>query len=1020
MATTVGYTTVRDARGELARLLRGVRNRWRLRVAMRGAAVVLGAGFVVLAVSALLLDQLRYEPGAVIALRLVLAAAVGALIAWFVARPLVRSAPDDRVALYVEEHEPSLQAALVSAVEVSAARAGAGTSDALARRVVEGAVERTRAIGADRRVEQDALRRTGGALAGVLLAVVLATALGPAVLRTGARALLLPWRDADSANPYGIAVTPGSVTVARGADLEIAAQLRGFASQDVEVAVRRGTGAWERVPMELKGAAAVGAAAGKGADSGATAGASADDSSTFALRLFDIDSTADYFVEANGVRSPVYRISVADLPTVKRLDLEYRFPAYTGLEPKVEEDGGDIAALKGTVVRVRAITTIPAGAGRLVVEGRDPIPMQPGADGVLAGDLPVERDGFYKVELQAADGRMVSGSLDYSIDVLADQPPTVSLSKPGRDVKVTALEEVFAEARASDDFGVSKLELVYSVNGGGEKAVPLSSGGGRGTKDLSAGHTFFLEEFGLKPGDFVSYYARAADRTGQTATTDIYFMQIRPFGQDYRQAEQGGGMQGGGAQDDSPGAMSERQRQIIAGTFKVERDRAGFTDKELRENLATLALAQGRLREQVEGLARRMVERGVAEADSGFRVIAEELPKAAEAMGEAEEQLGGRRPKQALGPEQKALQHLQRAEAAFREVRVSFNQQQGGGGGSQQQLSAEDLADLFELEADKLRNQYESVQRGQQRQQDNQVDEVMERLRQLAARQQQEDERMRRRASSARPQNQQGGGGGSSQRQLAEETEELARRLERLARENPTPELNETARRLKEAADAMRRASAANQEGSLGESAAAANRLQEARRLLENSRTGRLERDVKDALSRAEQLAEEQRDVGGETEKVTTGQGTPERAQRLGERKDALAGGVEELEQQLDRMARESRRDQPDAARKLQEAADAIRDNKVKEKIRYSKGFLRGRAPAEYARNFEGQIGENLDEVRQKIAEAAGSVGRSAQRDTSRALDRARDLVRGMESLDERMREQAGGRERGQQGREGQ
>src|SRR5829696_7385332 len=102
MATSVGYTPVPDARGELARLLRGVRNRWRLRVALRGAAVVLGAGFLALAASAFLLDRLHYEPGAVIALRLVLAATVGGLIAWFVALPLARRAPDERVALYVE------------------------------------------------------------------------------------------------------------------------------------------------------------------------------------------------------------------------------------------------------------------------------------------------------------------------------------------------------------------------------------------------------------------------------------------------------------------------------------------------------------------------------------------------------------------------------------------------------------------------------------------------------------------------------------------------------------------------------------------------------------------------------------------------------------------------------------------------------------------------------------------------------------------------------------------------------
>ena len=60
-------------------------------------------------------------------------------------------------------------------------------------------------------------------------------------------------------------------------------------------------------------------------------------------------------------------------------------------------------------------------------------------------------------------------SPQYTIDVLTDQPPTVSFAKPGRDTPASSIEEVFVEAQAEDDFGVRDLELVYSVNGGAEK-----------------------------------------------------------------------------------------------------------------------------------------------------------------------------------------------------------------------------------------------------------------------------------------------------------------------------------------------------------------------------------------------------------------------------------------------------------------------------------------------------------------------------------------------------------------------
>ena len=59
-------------------------------------------------------------------------------------------------------------------------------------------------------------------------------------------------------------------------------------------------------------------------------------------------------------------------------------------------------------------------------------------------------------------------------------------------------------------------------------------------------------------------------------------------------------------------------------------------------HLATLALAQGRLREQVEALVARIQARGIVQLDSSFQAIIEALPLAAEEMRVAEGLLGER------------------------------------------------------------------------------------------------------------------------------------------------------------------------------------------------------------------------------------------------------------------------------------------------------------------------------------------------------------------------------------------
>jgi hypothetical protein len=149
---------------------------------------------------------------------------------------------------------------------------------------------------------------------------------------------------------------------------------------------------------------------------------------------------------------------------------------------------------------------------------------------------------------------------------------------------------------------------------------------------------------------------------------------------------------------------------------------------------------------------------------------------------------------------------------------------------------------------------------------------------------------------------------------------------------------------------------------------------------------------------------------------------------RVIERKTALESKVADLEKEIDRSSGELWREEKDAARKMQEAAGSIRDNKVKEKIRYSRGVVQG-SSAEYARTFEEEIGKNLEDVRNKLGEASSALGRSGGGDPKdRALERARQLARGIESLDQRMRDRADQNGRGasrdaasgQQGRPGQ
>src|SRR5947207_9878498 len=223
----------------------------------------------------------------------------------------------------------------------------------------------------------------------------------------------------------------------------------------------------------------------------------------------------------------------------------------------------------------------------------------------------------------------------------------------------------------------------------------------------------------------------------------------------------------------------------------------------------------------------------------------------------------------------------------------------------------------------------------------------------------------------------------------------------------------------------MRRGAANGSRDGGAQAAEALNKLRDMQQRLERNQSGRGERDIQRALRQAEELAKDQKGIPSDVNALDQGQGgegRQARAQQLAQRKDAMDTKVGDLQQQLEKLANETRRDQREASRRLDDAAGSIRDKKIREMIRYSKSALNGNA-TQYARGMEETIGSNLDALQKKIGDAAAAMGKASQQDTlARAADKTRDLVRGIESLDQRMRErsQNGRNQNGQRSQNGQ
>lgn len=832
---------------------------------------------------------------------------------------------------------------------------------------------------------------------------------------------------------YQILLEPGNRTVRRHSDQLILARTLGFqASQVVLYARYKSVSKWEQALMRPQ--------AGHEAHEFVFAG---------------LPETVEYYAEANGVRSATYVLKTVDLPAIKKIAITYRYPSWTGLPPTTDEKSADIRAVTGTEAEVAVLADAPLGAGFLVLDDGQRIALRATRDGWLSARLTVKSDGMYHIG--ASDGEdLVRLSEDYFIEALQETPPQVKIIRPGTDARVNPIQEVRLVAEAEDDFGLQEFQLHYSVNGGPEKQISLLKN--KGVKKTEGGALLALEDFKLVPGDLVAVYATARDALS-TSKSDIVFIEAEPFEREFEQSQQMAGM--GGAGGEMGGRISERQKAIIAATFNQQRERNPDRAR-AAENGKFLAETEAKLRDQSRSLARRMQSRLLSQTNQEFQSFSKEMEAAAAEMEGAVQKLRELQWSAALPYEQRALQHLLRAEATYRRIQVAFGRAGGGGGGA-----GRDLESLFDLELDTEKNQYETGRSQPSDPRSREVDEALQKLEQLARRQQ---ELAKQRDARQTPQQR------WQQEMLRREAEELQRKMEELARGsqsasqqassqqgqssqsgqagatnqqrleqlrnqrrqnqsgNLDPRIQRALEQLRQATEEMRRA-AADSKGGGGEASAearrAAERLNEAMNALNSLRRQEAGQQLDNLTQRAEQLAAQQREFARRLQQAypQQGRGAPQlgqsrqQAEALAQEKARMADELARLQSDMQRAVRDLQHQQRAASSKLREALGQSQQDELLLRMKYAAEWIR-QGYGGMLGPRENRVTEGLERLKDQIKEAqalAGSDGQQKGREQlEAALSRVEQLRQRLQEISARGQQAGQRRENGQPSQSGQ
>ncbi|CAI8006372.1 hypothetical protein GBAR_LOCUS4672 [Geodia barretti] len=184
-----------------------------------------------------------------------------------------------------------------------------------------------------------------------------------------------------------------------------------------------------------------------------------------------------------------YTVEVFEMPKVTEISVAYTYPDYTGLKPVVQTGTGNIHAVVGTQAEIRlttnkaiqtasiatssqpsAVGQEPSGTDENVRNSDNDLPRADNQrfpiainGNTLTTTIDVVENGSYAIQLLCIDGFNNEIPIEYTIKAIPDAVPEVVIKEPGRDVKVTKLDEVEIIAEATDDYGVAELKLMYRV-----------------------------------------------------------------------------------------------------------------------------------------------------------------------------------------------------------------------------------------------------------------------------------------------------------------------------------------------------------------------------------------------------------------------------------------------------------------------------------------------------------------------------------------------------------------------------
>lgn len=455
-----------------------------------------------------------------------------AMIVWII-RPAARligwlpSVDDVTLARRVGQRFPVIKDRLANALQLKQS-GSPDTSASLVDAALQTVVEAIEGIDFTIVVNRERLKRSAyhaGVAVGVL-AAAFAVFAGP--LSLSYARLVAPHVDFSLPNSFEWVVTPGNTQTLQGEAVEIEMELHSI----------DGTAIPDRIRFDSWL---------DGTDKRTTEWVIAETAGRFRVTLPGLRQNTWFAAEVDDpvrkapFRSDDFLITVLKRPNLKRLEVEVVPPGYSGLSPQVlDENAGDVTALKGSRVIVRTEATKPLDEAALVFSDstRRSMEIQTFAKHKAVGEFILRTDGRYNVWFKDHDRLTSRNPVEYRLSVIQDDIPMIKLLAPDQDTDMNEDMAIRILAEARDDFGFSKLLLHHRLEKTGgfrepEKnytAVDLTYLMDKSQLQQTLSYVWDFASLKLQPEDVMTFYLEIFDNDAvsgpKSATSAIITMRF--------------------------------------------------------------------------------------------------------------------------------------------------------------------------------------------------------------------------------------------------------------------------------------------------------------------------------------------------------------------------------------------------------------------------------------------------------------------------------------------------------------